>query len=124
MRAQGSCPVSVTIGACQLGRHNGVSDGPFEKVGMYLEHPGVGLREALAYAVRAEEAGMAVSAVGEGWEDNFALVGALAACTESGGDRLGDRHLDTHAGRDGARRDNERRTLGWALPARVGRDPA
>ena len=58
-----------------------MSDGPFEKVGMYLEHPGVGLREALAYAVRAEEAGMAVSAVGEGWEDNFALVGALAACT-------------------------------------------
>jgi alkanesulfonate monooxygenase SsuD/methylene tetrahydromethanopterin reductase-like flavin-dependent oxidoreductase (luciferase family) len=54
---------------------------PFRAIGMYLEHPGVGLREALDAAVRAEESGIGISAVGEGWEDNFALVGALAART-------------------------------------------
>ncbi len=59
-----------------------MSDLPFRALGMYLEHPGVGLREALAFAERAEQAGFGISAVGEGWEDNYALVGALAARTE------------------------------------------
>jgi alkanesulfonate monooxygenase SsuD/methylene tetrahydromethanopterin reductase-like flavin-dependent oxidoreductase (luciferase family) len=58
-----------------------VSDQPFAAIGMYFEHPGVGLREALEFAARAEASGIAISAVGEGWEDNFAMVGALAACT-------------------------------------------
>ena len=49
---------------------------------MYFEHPGVSLREALVFAERAERAGFGISAVGEGWEDNYALVGALAARTD------------------------------------------
>ena len=58
-----------------------MSDLPFRALGMYLEHPGVSLREALSFATRAEERGFGISAVGEGWEDNYALVGALAART-------------------------------------------
>ena len=58
-----------------------MTDLPFRALGMYLEHPGVSLREALEFAERAEQAGFGISAVGEGWEDNYALVGALAART-------------------------------------------
>lgn len=54
---------------------------PFRAIGMYLEHPGVNLREALSFAALAEQRGFGISAVGEGWEDNYALVGALCART-------------------------------------------
>ena len=50
-------------------------------LGIYLEHAGIGLDETVAYARRAEDAGYNLIASGDGYADNFALLGAVAAVT-------------------------------------------
>jgi alkanesulfonate monooxygenase SsuD/methylene tetrahydromethanopterin reductase-like flavin-dependent oxidoreductase (luciferase family) len=50
---------------------------------MYLEHPGVGLLEVLELAEEAERRGFDLVAAGDGYAENFALVGALAARTST-----------------------------------------
>jgi alkanesulfonate monooxygenase SsuD/methylene tetrahydromethanopterin reductase-like flavin-dependent oxidoreductase (luciferase family) len=58
-----------------------VSTGTFRAVGIAVGHPGVPLSDALGLAVAAEEAGLGLVAAGEGFGENFSLMGALAAST-------------------------------------------
>lgn len=58
-----------------------MSSRPFRAVGIAVGHPGVPLSQALELAVAAEEAGLGLVAAGEGFGENFSLMGALAAST-------------------------------------------
>ena len=58
-----------------------MSSRPFRAVGIAVGHPGVPLAQALELAVSAEGAGLGLVAAGEGFGENFSLMGALAAST-------------------------------------------
>ena len=58
-----------------------MSSRPFRAVGIAVGHPGVPLSQALELAVAAEDAGLGLVAAGEGFGENFSLMGALAAST-------------------------------------------
>ena len=58
-----------------------MSSRPFRAVGIAVGHPGVPLSQALDLAVAAEDAGLGLVAAGEGFGENFSLMGALAAST-------------------------------------------
>src|SRR6266550_8374864 len=66
---------------------------PFRALGLAVGRPSIPLTEALDLAETAERAGFAIIGAGEGFFENFALMGALTQRTRSAELRGADRRL-------------------------------